>query len=49
MKKFFRIMVAIMLVAVLLGEIGSCAVSVFEPEDTDVVSTVGEVVDVGSA
>ena len=48
MKKFFRIIVAIVLVAVLLGEIGSCAVSVFEPEDTDVVSTVGEVVCVGS-
>ena len=49
MKKFFRIIVATILVAVLLGEIGSCAASVFEPEDTDVVSTVGEVVDVGSA
>ena len=49
MKKIVKIIIAILLLAALLGEIGSCAASFFEPEDTDVVSTVGEVVDVAAA
>ena len=46
MKKFIRVLVAIVLVAILLYELGSCAFNMFGPQDDDVVSTVGEVVSV---
>jgi hypothetical protein len=44
MEKFIRVLVAIVLVAILLSELGSCAFNMFGPQDDDVVSTVGEVV-----
>lgn len=46
MKKFIRVLVAVVLVATLLYELGSCAINMFGPQDDDVVSTVGEVVSV---
>ena len=46
MKRFIRVLVAIVLVAILLSELGSCAFNMFGPQDDDVISTVGEVVSV---
>ncbi len=46
MKRFIRVLVAIVLVAILLAELGSCAFNMLRPQDDDVVSTVGEVISV---